>query len=92
MPTIDQYSAATVPIEMFFGSTNLAIGTGFVWEASAEFFLITNWHNVSGRDPFSGQHISKTTAEPDRLRVWWNQKGKLGSKFAVEHTIHDRNG
>ncbi len=92
MSTIDQYSVATVPIEMFFGSTKLAIGTGFVWDASGEFFLITNWHNVSGRDPFSGQHISKTTAEPDRLRVWWNQKGKLGSKFAVEHALHDPSG
>ena len=91
MSAIDQYSVSTVPIEMLFGSANLATGTGFVWEASGEFFLITNWHNVSGRDPFSGQHISKTTAEPDRLHIWWNQKGKLGSKFMVEHTIYDPN-
>ena len=77
---------------MFFGNTNLAIGTGFVWEASGKFFLITNWHNVSGRDPITGQHVSKTAAEPDRLRVWWNQKGKLGNKFAVEHTLRDPSG
>lgn len=89
MATIDQYSVATVPREMFFGTTALSIGTGFFWQDGNGLFLITNWHNVSGRDPFSGKHLSVTAAEPNALRVWWNEIGKLGSKFFANHAIKD---
>ena len=90
--TIDQYSVATVPIQMLFNTTELGLGTGFLWQEDDALFLITNWHNLSGRDPFTGKHISATAAEPNQLRVWWNQKGNLGSKFAIDHPIKDANG
>ncbi len=91
MATIDQYSVAAMPIEMLFGTTNLAVGTGFVWENGGDFFLITNWHNVSGRDPFSGKHLSRSAAEPDRLQIWWNRRGQLGQKFQKTEPIRDSN-
>jgi hypothetical protein len=86
---IDEYSVATVPIELFFNTTNLGLATGFVWEEPGRFFLITNWHNVSGKDVFTKKHTSGTAAEPNSLRVWWNQKGQLGAKFANVETIRD---
>jgi len=89
MATIDQYSVATVPLEMFFNSTALSIGTGFFWQEENGFYLITNWHNVSGRDPFTGKHLSATAAEPNTLRIWWNEKGKLGNKFISVQPIRD---
>lgn len=49
MPVIDQYSVASVPIEMFFGATLLSQGTAFFWQKEQQLFLVTNWHNVSGR-------------------------------------------
>ena len=82
MLTIDPYSVAAIPIEMFFNSTNLSLGTAFVWAEGEQLFLITNWHNVSGKDPISGKHLSKTAAEPNRLKVWFNQKNQLGDKVA----------
>jgi hypothetical protein len=92
MATIDLYSSSTVPIEMFFGSTALSLGTGFVWEDAGAFFLITNWHNVSGKDPFSGKHLSNTAAEPDRVRVWWNRKGRLGDRLSTVEALRDTDG
>lgn len=92
MPTIDQYSVATVPLEMRFGQTPLSLGTGFVWHIAGRYFLVTNWHNVSGRDPFTQKHISKTAAEPDRVCIWWNQKNALGNKFAEEIPIKSPGG
>jgi Trypsin-like peptidase domain len=89
---IDQYSLATVPLEMLFNNTSLSIGTGFLWSIDNQFFLITNWHNLSGRDPFTGKHLSKTAAAPNELRIWWNTKGKLGEKFAAVHDIRDAQG
>jgi hypothetical protein len=82
MITIDQYSLGAIPIEMFFNDTPLSQGTGFVWNASGRAFLITNWHNVSGRDPNTGKHLSPTAAEPNRLRIWFNAKGEMGNKLA----------
>jgi hypothetical protein len=92
MPTIDQYSVSTVPVQMLFGATELSLGTAFIWKDSGQHFLITNWHNVTGKDPRTGKHLSPTLAEPDRLRVWWNSKGVLGSKFAAEVSIRDDAG
>ncbi|NOJ48421.1 trypsin-like peptidase domain-containing protein [Bradyrhizobium archetypum] len=81
MITIDQYSLAALPIEMHFNDTHLSQGTGFVWSGPDRSFLITNWHNVSGRNPNTGKHLSPTAAEPNRLRVWFNAKGEMGSKL-----------
>jgi Trypsin-like peptidase domain len=77
---------------MFFGQTWLSIGTGFVWKDEEQFLLITNWHNVTGIDPFSGKHLSNTAAEPDRIQVWWNRKGRLGKRIPTVEVLRDING
>ncbi|MCK1680824.1 trypsin-like peptidase domain-containing protein [Bradyrhizobium sp. 147] len=82
MIVIDQYSLGALPIEMYFNDTLLSQGTGFVWIDGDSFFLITNWHNVSGRNPNTGKHLSPTAAEPNRLRIWFNTKGEMGNKTA----------
>lgn len=91
MPTIDQYSLAAIPIQMLFNATELGVGTAFVWESNGSHFLITNWHNVSGRDPNTGKHLSPTAAEPNKLRVWFNVKGQLGNKIAKVIDIRNAN-
>jgi hypothetical protein len=92
MPTIDQYSVATVPIKMSFQTTELASGTAFIWVSGEQHFLVTNWHNVSGKDPRTGKHLSNTLAEPDRFVGLWNCAGRLGSKFPHEVRIRDDDG
>ena len=77
---------------MLFDQTELGVGTGFFWQTDSNLYLITNWHNVSGIDPFTGKHVSEeTAAEPNRLRIWWNAKGKLWQKFSATHPIKDSN-
>ncbi|MHC2462726.1 trypsin-like peptidase domain-containing protein [Bradyrhizobium embrapense] len=82
MLLIDPYSVAALPLEMYFNATPLSVGTASVWKHSGQFYLITNWHNVSGRDPNTGKHLSPTAAEPDRVHAWLNAKGQLGNKIA----------
>jgi Trypsin-like peptidase domain len=89
MPNIDQYSVAAIPIQMLFNTTELGVGTAFIWQSEGAYFVITNWHNVTGRDPFSGKHILASAGEPNKLRVWWNLKGVLGKKIALELDIRD---
>ena len=34
-------------------------------------FLVTNWHNVTGKDRETGKHISETLCEPNNLIIWF---------------------
>ncbi len=84
MPSIDQYSLATVPIQLLFNGTLLSSGTAFIWQVAGQHYLITNWHNVSGRDPNTDRHLSPTAAEPNRLDGFFNTRNaNLGDKHHV---------
>ena len=87
---IDEFSLTTVPIDLRFNEQPISSATAFTWERHDMHFLITNWHNVSGRDPNTDEHISKTTAaEPNMLSGLFNAKGTtLGHKHPV--VIHIR--
>ena len=77
---------------MMFQATALALGTGFVFANDGTFFLISNWHNFSGKNPATGAHLAATGAEPDRLLIWWNAKNQLGAKFSAEAMLRDKEG
>lgn len=47
----------------------LGIGTGFYYKFESKLYFITNWHNVSGRNPENLKLISKSCAQPDFLEV-----------------------
>ena len=41
MMTLDQFSLATVPLELFFNDTPLGQATGFIWKIDNRHFLVT---------------------------------------------------
>ncbi len=55
----DQISYTSIPITMHFSETKqkLASGTAFIYEFEEKFYLITNWHNVTGLNPITKEHI-----------------------------------
>ena len=63
----DPYSAVAMHIQLCFGDLIAAEGTAFAWLENDQPFLITNWHNVTGKDPNTGLHLSAKSTEPDRL-------------------------
>jgi len=65
-------------IELAFGGQPLATGTGFVCETSKGPVLVTNWHNVTGRNPVTQKPISPSGAVPDSVRIVHNRANKLG--------------
>ena len=85
-------SVQSLLIQMSFGSQPLATGTGFVVQAKAGPMLMTNRHNLTGRNPHSGQSLSPTGGIPDRIAVWHNQKGKLGNWVLREEALIDAEG
>lgn len=77
---------------MLFNDTVLSSGTAFAWQVDQRFFLITNWHNLAGRNPRSGEHLSKTAAEPDRIHVYWNLQDQFGTRELFCHRVRDDSG
>lgn len=68
MAGIDPISATTAKITMFFNETELSTGTCFFWRSDGEVYLITNWHNLSGKDNITGKHLSDRLAEPNAIQ------------------------
>jgi hypothetical protein len=89
---VDIFSTATLPIEMMFNSTVLSQGTGFIWNRLGIFYLVTNWHNLSGKNLFTRVNMSPTGGLPNRIRVYLNSKGRIGDKFSEIFDLEDKHG
>lgn len=55
-------------LEMYFRDQKLFNGSCFFWDKAGRTHLITNWHNLSGRSPRTGEPLSRTAGIPDRVR------------------------
>jgi hypothetical protein len=66
----DPYSQAPLLIEMCFGDTKLATGTAFFYRRQGKLFLVSNWHNFSGRNPQTNSPMSGHGGIPDKIRCY----------------------
>lgn len=87
---ISQPSVQSLYIEMVANGHTIARATAFVAQAEVgDSFLITNRHNVTGRNQETGEPLCKQTAAiPDTLRVHHNASCGLGSFVAVEVPLY----
>lgn len=56
----------------------LSTATGIVVEHNGKYFLVTNWHVLSGRNAETHQPMSPTAGIPDEVRIGHHKKNKLG--------------
>jgi hypothetical protein len=80
--TPDPISLTTHHLHLCFRETDavLSSATGFIYERNAERYLVTNWHNVTGRNPGTGEYLSKNTAAmPDMVSTMFRVKEQPGS-------------
>jgi hypothetical protein len=76
---VDDYSLSSLHYIAKFGDTPLALGTCFFYRHAAGLYLITNWHNVTGRHPATLQLLdTRSGGIPDRFQIDVHQKGALG--------------
>lgn len=66
---INPISAASLFIEMMYDDIPLAKGTAFYYKHNDIRYLVSNWHNFSGRDPHTGKPKDKMAALPNSVRV-----------------------
>nr|WP_256444462.1 trypsin-like peptidase domain-containing protein [Aestuariibacter sp. A3R04] len=52
---------------MKFDGIDLGIGTAFFYLSGNDSYIITNWHNVTGRHPETGKILHKDLAVPNKL-------------------------
>lgn len=82
MPAIapDPISLTTHHLHLCFRPTDavLSSGTGFIYEKDGASYLLTNWHNVTGRNPLSGTCLSESLAVPDMVSTMFRTKENAG--------------
>lgn len=63
---VDPLSFCVAKLELTFNEITAALGTCFFWSKNSSIYLVTAWHNFSGRNPITGRHLSpKTLIEPN---------------------------
>ena len=76
---VDSLSLRTCHLHCGFSRTDAVLGTatGSVFERNGSHFLVTNWHNVTGRRNDTGKCISETLAIPDLLITYFRRPERL---------------
>ena len=75
MPTaIDEFTVKPLYVEMYRGEQNAGVATGFAVKKDDSYYLITNWHVVTCRNPYNDNRPLSTTGvvDPDILKVWFH--------------------
>jgi hypothetical protein len=104
----DPISLTTHHLHMCFTQTDavLSSGTGFAFSYDGAFYLITNWHNVTGRHPATAACLSETLSIPDMVSTMFRKKDQpalgqrhdlplyadeeLSAPLWYEHPVHGR--
>lgn len=72
-------SFMSLRLEMKWNGNHLATGTGFVIMSEGRPYLITNWHNLAGRDPQTNEVKSSRGVTPDEVLILHNVKDLMGN-------------
>ncbi|WP_429051981.1 hypothetical protein [Aeromonas veronii] len=62
-------SNSIVHLTMRFQDTVLSIGTGFIYKYGEQYFIVTAWHNVTGRHSETLETLSSNGGVPDNVVV-----------------------
>ncbi len=63
----DPLSYATTRINIFCNDIEISRASGFIAKFAQEYYLVTNWHVASGRNPITNRLSSPMGAIPDRI-------------------------
>ncbi|CAK3386017.1 hypothetical protein EDB51_12169 [Vibrio crassostreae] len=87
MTTITQASVQSLIITMRFNGQALSTGTAFVVKGPNGPLLLTNRHNVTGRNQETEEPLSKTGGIPNEIMILHNVKANLGRWVEVVEPI-----
>jgi len=91
MTPIDPFSVIPLYLETYYKTQQLGVATGFVVGQVGKEFLITNWHVVTCRNPYTKKPTNSWEIQPNKLKVWFHSL-KLGSWVLNEIPVIDEKG
>lgn len=85
---IDEKSLTSLPIKTFSETeVLLATYTAFIYEYDSAYYLITNWHNLTGKNCDTLEPINNNLTIPTKIEVPFPLKSQ--SKITWKHSIFD---
>lgn len=84
---IDPLSASSLLLQVCTDNQVLGTATGFPIKISETFYLVTNWHVVTGRSPYDNK--LNTPTEPNNLKILHHHNSGLGKWCLVQETLFD---
>ena len=66
----DKHIACPFQIQMCDRQGGIGLGTAFLYECESEMFIITNWHNVTGKHPLTGESLHPERS-PFYIKAKW---------------------
>lgn len=91
MPGIDPFSVSPVYLETYLDEQKCGVATGFIVKNDGSFYLITNWHVVTARDPETNMPLStRGFVDPNFLHVWFHGE-KLGTWIQMQISLLNQN-
>jgi hypothetical protein len=63
----DPFSQVPLFVKMRFGDTELAVGTAFFYRRAGKLYLVSNWHNFSGRNPETKKPLASHGGVPNKI-------------------------
>lgn len=85
---MDELSKASLLLELFANGNPLGVATGFIVRVDHHgFYLITNWHVLSGRDPITEQPMHPAAALPDVVSINYHRHDRFGEWVKATESI-----
>lgn len=88
---VSPLSLSTAMILAFCDDLEISRSTGFIWTHEGVDYLITNWHCITGVNPFTGKSLSKTGARPNRIQMAL-PTSQFGIKYALDLPLYEAGG
>ena len=83
----NDYVACPFQIQMCDLQGGFSLGTAFFYEYEHETFIITNWHNVTGKDPLTGAPLDSERS-PLYIRAKWPVVDESASHIEGAKVMH----
>ena len=83
----DPYVACPFQIQMCDLQGGFGLATAFFYETGGDIFIITNWHNVVGKDPLTGEELNPYRS-PLHLMAKWPVATREASLGEGGYSVH----
>ena len=88
---IDEFSVKSLYLESYLNERQIGVATGFAVKKDNSYYLITNWHVVSCRNPVDNQPMVAGVVDPNIIKVWFHGQ-QLGQWLRKDIRIIDAGG